>query len=179
MSRIDGASALLIAAALGSCTFLYEADPAADAAPPPDAALDAAPACPAVDACPEGFFTGPCGCYIYPTNPTDRNGRWLAGATVCVANGAYPVRIESEAENLWLSDLIAERFWLGLNAGTGAENWEWALGGLLGSYNGFAGGVVPEPSSSTLLCASTMGGVWQITICLDELPILCEVDPPE
>jgi hypothetical protein len=154
-----------------ACSLLYKETAAG-------ASADAAPSCPGheVESCPIPFLKGDCGCYQFPEQD---KGEWAAGAVECLTLGsAFPVIVETQAENLWISDFVQERFWLGLGAPQGENRWVWAGGEPLGEFSGFPGGP-PATSDSDTLCASSKDGVWQITICEDSLRVLCEYVPIE
>ena len=119
-----------------------------------DAPLDASMAC--IDASTSTFMG-----HHYFANG---NGSWMANEASCVAVGGHLVKIETMAENTFITTTFASGgyVWIGLSDPTNTDVYEWTDGTPLGvGYNAFQGGVPPVSSGN---CVDT-NGTWDPFAC--------------
>jgi len=97
---------------------------------------------------------------------------WSELVTACSEMDGHLVKIETAGENAFIGEnFTASEIWIGLSSSN--NHYTWTDGTALGSYNGFAGGVVPPGQNNCVGMDSTQ---WKSLPCTQGMPGVCECE---
>jgi hypothetical protein len=172
---------VLVCAMVAGCGFSSPSAPSAapgDAANdrPHDAQADATALSDATASCP-GTYTLHFGGHSYrkTTATTDYPGV----VNDCHDGRGYVVAINDSAEDTWVKIQFGSNgyIWIGLQFSSSSYQWDNHV--PLGTYNDFAGGVVPvTPAASCVDYLLSTGGMWAPYTCTQMHQSMCECDAP-
>lgn len=97
----------------------------------------------------------------------------------CHDGSGYVVALDSSAEDIWVKSQFGTTgfIWIGLQFGSSGYQWDNHV--PLGTYNNFAGGVVPTaPSDPCVDNSLSASGVWEAFKCTQAHQSMCECDAP-
>ncbi|XP_012708541.2 CD209 antigen-like protein C isoform X2 [Fundulus heteroclitus] len=129
-------------------------------------------------ACPAGWRMFGCSCYLLSSS----RSIWESSRRQCFTDGADLVTISSREEMVFLNELGAQKFWIGLRQMSHISGWRWTDGSSPETMY-WQGQAAPESRYRTQSCAAfnsfwahQWGTIrsWSTELCSQQLQWVCE-----